>query len=829
MPTETNQSLTQSALSYLYQLANLIQTIPAKAWDLLFSRTTESNVDGQITLDSFMSAMEKKYKGDFIDKVTRDPFQINQQKADEYFRTFVTALYNNRVEGIGPGYGHFYEGGAEGEKGRQNLVDAFHHEVSGFFKEFAPVQALGSTLLWSDAKIGRFSADSQEIIKSAGVTDENAQTLNQTKLGKLWDQLKITTESDEKIGYIWDHQYNVWTSASKEFAANAEGEVHVFLPKNIGAYTVFWNVELPELRQRMEGFTDDPKVTNITIHHLTDDALQRARGAGDNEEDRRQVLLDSNSWENLDFSQASLDVPKFSDKQNKLLQDSNPLLLAKMDNYVSTNKTAGTITISKLNEIAQRWRDKAKQSASAGIELSRKIADKYGHINSVPWDILDKIRQSKATSNELTQYADKLVQAFQNGLSEKQPENYNDSDIEIITRLLHENYTRLQQPSIADKFTKVISKTEIENLLTKRSGDPSLDGFSNFNQYSQRFSAQEAIEQFGLDYQYQNGSGQTIKPYLISEGEEDKTLPFVYYVTTPITDDLKKNTKIPLDPEVKKKLQDIVDDTTRDENDELKKMAQELIADGVYHELTPNTGDDLPKYGTQTDGKKSYAGMLRTTYSTSRAQLSTGAMIRAKGPNGEDFKIADWDGLTWTLSPQSSKDFPDWLTNQGRTEDRLNFNEELKVWKRVGDDQIVPPSNIPAPVRAFMEHHFQTSFADLTIQKVNSTDNDDSTSTVIKFKPGEYDDTTVDGLKKIAEKLDAAVKLKFTNNGNQPDVSKPLTQINDELPTKSVSIKNDLMKLRQPRTSFADTVNAAVKFLPKFNTIKTRPRKSAKK
>ncbi|MDJ0518997.1 MAG: hypothetical protein QNJ74_22990 [Trichodesmium sp. MO_231.B1] len=94
-------------------------------------------------------------------------------------------------------------------------------------------------------------------------------------------------------------------------------------------------------------------------------------------------------------------------------------------------------------------------------------------------------------------------------------------------------------------------------------------------------------------------------------------------------------------------------------------MTKELTNPKVYHELTANNDNNLPEYGTQTDGKKSYANMLRTTYFTSSSQLSPGATIRAKRPNGEDFKIADWDGLSWTLSPQSSEDLPSWLKNKG--------------------------------------------------------------------------------------------------------------------------------------------------------------------
>ncbi len=117
-----------------------------------------------------------------------------------------------------------------------------------------------------------------------------------------------------------------------------------------------------------------------------------------------------------------------------------------------------------------------------------------------------------------------------------------------------------------------------------------------------------------------------------------------------------------------------------------------------------------------------------------------------------------------------------------------------------------------------MEHHFQSSLVDITIQKVNNTDNDDSTSTVIKFKPGEYDDTTENGLKKIGKKLGDGVSLRVSNTGNQPNVSKTIKDINNELLTKYVSIKNDLMMLRRPQVSFADTVKAAMKFKPRYTT-----------
>lgn len=787
--------------------------------------------------ENFRDKMTEKYQQDFIDKVTEhSDGTIDRARADEYFRTFVKALYDNRIKGVGS-YGSYYEGGAAGETGRQNLVEAFHQEVSEFIRAFGPVAARGELLLWSSFGIGRFAVDDEDILRSAGVTDENAQPLDQTPIGKLWDKLKIAIEDDRGIGYIWDNQYNVWASVSKEIATNAEGEVHVFLPKNIGATTIFWNVELPELRNRMQPFTNDPKVDKITIHRLTDAALAEVNeinnrqwewqkklkdATNDDDKNRFQVEIDkcdrekkevmlktddnnrSISWQNLDFSEASLDVPNLSDRQTELLQDSNPLLLAQIDNYVKSNQ-AGQITISRLTQIAQSWRNRA----TANVELYRQIADKYGHFASVPFEIAQKIIKGEATDADLKKYGNKIVKTFQNYLSTREPENYNDSDIEIVTRLLHQNYTRLQNASSLEMSTKVISKTEIAKLVSTDPGGMTVGGFSHFNEYSRNLSAKDAIEQFGLDYQYQNNSGQTVKPYLMSVGGRDRTLPFVYYFTTPVTNEIKKQARIPLDPTVKARLEAIANDANRDDNDELKKMAKELTTPGVYHELTPNTDNNKPRYGTQSDGNKSYAGMLRTIYSTADSELSPGTMIRAKGPNGEDFKIADWDGLTWTVSPQSSLDLPTWMQNQGRPEDRVNVETELKQWKLLSDGRITPPTNIPAPVKAFMEHHFQQSLDGITIQKVGTLDNDASTSTLIKFKLGEYNDTTEAGLRKIADKLGHALKLKYPNSNSQASFSEAINKINKELPQKSPSIKNDLIRLRRPpQVSFADLIAA---------------------
>ncbi len=493
----------------------------------------------------------------------------------------------------------------------------------------------------------------------------------------------------------------------------------------------------------------------------------------------------------------SLDVTIGSDvtRQGNYQQ----LMNNKFSNITANNITVQMGEITREGESDQDRLQLPDSYPKVLAQILQNYRDKVGSI--ISRQIANKILEGQATPDELERYNNKIVEVFQNAIIQKDPLNYSNSDMEIITRLLHENYTRLQQASSAQMYTKVISKDEIENLLKKESGDPTLTGFSNLNQYSETLPASDVIRQFGLNYQYQNDSLEIVKPYLMSVGGEDRTLPFVYYVTTPMTDEIKTNAKIPLDGKVKQKLEAIANDPNIDNNDELKKMAKDLTTPGAYHQLTAVYNSELPRYGTQADGKNSYPGMLRATYSPSASQLSAGATIRAKGPNGEDFKIADWNGLAWTVSPQSSVDLPNWLKEQGRPEDRLNVEAELKPWKIVGENKTIPPSEIPKTVRTVMEHYFQMSLADITIKQVNNTDNDDSTAEFIKFKPGEYDDSTEEGLRKIVNKLGDSLKVKFTNHGNQPDVSKVIAVINSKLPTKSVSIKADLMRERQRQTT----------------------------
>ena len=214
--------------------------------------------------DKFIEEMKTEYQKDFVEKLC-ESFKLTHEKtlsSDEakvYFETFAKSLYDNSISGLGKGYGHFEE------EERQKLVEAFHLQNSALLKSLGDVAARGSTFLWSN-KVGRFAAMDEKIREAAGVLEEG-QALADTALGTLWDKIKVIADPKEALGLTWDKSSQAWNAISKEFAVNADPKqpVHVFLPKYIGATTIFWNVELPELRNN--------GVKDITIHYLTDKAM----------------------------------------------------------------------------------------------------------------------------------------------------------------------------------------------------------------------------------------------------------------------------------------------------------------------------------------------------------------------------------------------------------------------------------------------------------------------------------------------------------------------------------------------------------------------------
>lgn len=317
--------------------------------------------DTELSADKFLTNMQERYEADFVQQLSEaSKGAIDAEKAKIYFQDFANALYRNRISGLGKGYGAF------SEERRQELVDSFAEEVSGVITSLGKVAAQGQTFLWSDARIGMFAAAERDIREAAGVLGDG-ESLEQTRIGKLWNKLEVIQKPDEAMGLNWDRSSQVWNSISKEFAVNATGDVHVFLPKDIGALSIFWNVELPELRKRMSPYTNSPTVTSITIHHPTDQVLTQLREINSNDdlsqeqkkERKKNLMTVSRNWESKDIMDASFEVKRISEKQKEAIrQTANPWSVGLMEVMTERDKARKSITLNKLRDITNKWRFK---------------------------------------------------------------------------------------------------------------------------------------------------------------------------------------------------------------------------------------------------------------------------------------------------------------------------------------------------------------------------------------------------------------------------------------------------------------------------------------
>jgi len=259
----------------------------------------------------FKKFMRVEYKDDFVNTIKNmSENRIDEKVANSCFETFIDALYQHKILGYSKGYGNYIESGdpSKGEKmGRKEHVDAFHNKIWECIQQgFAPVEAKGQTLLWSNFGIGRFAANDKDILEAAHVKGD-AQPMNKTQMGKLMDELEIANVPDKDV-LIWDIQANVWSSISKEFASNARGVVHVFVPQYISSGSIFWKVELPELRK-------NEHVEKIYVHNLTKDAFKRVNDIDQSNPQKDQmkkaIMTEEASWESNEILHAYIEMPPF--------------------------------------------------------------------------------------------------------------------------------------------------------------------------------------------------------------------------------------------------------------------------------------------------------------------------------------------------------------------------------------------------------------------------------------------------------------------------------------------------------------------------------------
>ena len=240
---------------------------------------TQQTLMNHPDFSEFKKEMQQKYRENFIKEVGKALIkQEGFSKTDikpilsQAFNDIVASLFHNEVSGLGGTVS------LKSEEYRQLVTERFFQEMRKYITSLGPVSAGdGATLLWSGVgmdvvrdpdliaaamqKDGQISAEDQVAVAADG------KALSGTPIGQLLDTLDIALQSD-MMG--WSRNINVWTSVSKEFANNAKGDVQVFLSEGVGAWSVFWNVELPALRQ-------NPDVTGVYCHYLNPTTLKQVK------------------------------------------------------------------------------------------------------------------------------------------------------------------------------------------------------------------------------------------------------------------------------------------------------------------------------------------------------------------------------------------------------------------------------------------------------------------------------------------------------------------------------------------------------------------------
>ena len=327
-------------------------------------RNTASDVgnwkNAEINRRHFIAKLRSHYLADFVEHYaelrSNLPHWEAEVAAEAFFDTLLGALFDYPIRGDRD-YGDF------DEAKRAELVDSFYDEVEPLMHSL-DASAEGDTLLWSAYGIGRFAAERETLRKAAGVTGK-AQPLNQTKLGSLLDRIGLTTDPKAaKKGLLWEQQGQIWNAASREFAAQAKGDVHIFLPDNIAITSVFWNVELTKVRERIMA-EDSEKEKKILVHHLTPSALaelnEQTGTDSKKEADKLELMSDPDNWLTNDIMVSGIKVPEESEKQKKsmVLEDKTRAKL----NAVRKGGVKGQVTGATLMRYLKTWSKVAKKGS----------------------------------------------------------------------------------------------------------------------------------------------------------------------------------------------------------------------------------------------------------------------------------------------------------------------------------------------------------------------------------------------------------------------------------------------------------------------------------
>ncbi len=164
---------------------------------------------------------------------------------------------------------------------------------------------------------------------------------------ELLENPSVAFTTDEDTAVV----IGIWEAVSSSYAQESANEAHIYVPFGIGANTVAWNHEIPELR---EHFSDE----NIIIHTLKSPEAYAA--LKDEYEKKKSVYATSQSNEHIP-----------SDIIFSLRMDRDDAQI-KMDNYLNEAKnwTHATFDKSHVNIVT---RDKTEVSLQSMKKYVRKL------------------------------------------------------------------------------------------------------------------------------------------------------------------------------------------------------------------------------------------------------------------------------------------------------------------------------------------------------------------------------------------------------------------------------------------------------------------------
>lgn len=365
-----------------------------------------------------------------------------------------------------------------------------------------------------------------------------------------------------------------------------------------------------------------------------------------------------------------------------------------------------------------------------------KLIEKYGAEYGITTELLNKIYRGTATEEELntfTQSADKMVVKFKEDMRTTEPENYANQDIEIVMAMIDANYLNFKNKQ--EPFSKVIPESGVQDLLTKKFGNPSILNFSASSSHSENLSPQQIVSQFGLDYEYED-NGETVTPYLVKDGDNIQRQPFVYAIETPMNEGIKANAKLPIDPRIMERFEQIANDAqlppeTRQQakdflarnkdnfclivrNIEDKEHLQQKYLDKyeiISAQDAPYTGNTAPQHGTKLKSQDAYVDIVQEMFVTKPTEVSPGTKIYAKFPQekvdseradlpagSKKVPIAEWDGKEWKVivnDKELDTQFKRTLNNYSdNVKEKLNkktvSSKQLRDWKQIGDSPQKP-------------------------------------------------------------------------------------------------------------------------------------------